>query len=151
MIICWIWRISLTLLSEIGKRAIKKSSHKNKNAEVRLILMCPKNLFSISFSFQSWLLHPQKTHSLFIKLNCALSAVSTTASVSCHSLTGWERIKKRFITGPFFLSFTFFLSLYFLPFIYSYNCLYITRRLKWPYAEQDNHFSYCIKEEILVT
>ena len=44
--------ISHRILSETGKRMIKKSSHKNKNAEVR-ILMSSKKLFSLSFSFRA--------------------------------------------------------------------------------------------------
>lgn len=54
MIICWIWKLSLIALcivSEIGKRVIKKWSHKNKNAEVRWNLVSPTNVFSFSFSF----------------------------------------------------------------------------------------------------
>ena len=45
--------ISHWILSETGKRMIKKSSHKNKNAEVRRILMSSKKLFSFYFSFRA--------------------------------------------------------------------------------------------------
>ena len=45
--------ISHWILSETEKRMIKKSSHKNKNAEVRRILMSSKKLFSFSFSFRA--------------------------------------------------------------------------------------------------
>lgn len=54
MIIWWIWRISLiTACQKEEKTVVEKSSHKNKNAEVRWILMSPKKLFSFSFFFRA--------------------------------------------------------------------------------------------------